>query len=135
MPQLVVETDYIGKYQSKTENSFSNTPIVVDAMKFTPLDLLTSAYNGCMLGTMEYIAQQNGFKIGEAKSQIKWALSEDTTRIGSMDIKITFVNDFSDTQKEVLETAAKTKCHVGQTLNPNINKNFEFIYNAQSYIN
>jgi len=131
MPQLVIETDYIGKYQSKTENSFSNTPIVVDAMKFTPLDLLTSAYNSCMLGTMEYIAKQNNFEIGKVKSQIKWALSEDTTRIGSMDIKITFVNDFSDMQKKVLETAAKTKCHVGQTLNPNINKKFEFIYNAQ----
>lgn len=131
MPQLVIETDYIGKYQSKTENLFSNTPIVVDAMKFTPLDLLTSAYNSCMLGTMEYIAKQNNFEIGKAKSQIKWTLSEDTTRIGSMDIKITFVNDFSDTQKEILETAAKTKCHVGQTLNPNIEKKFTFSYNAE----
>lgn len=128
MPQLVVKTDYLGKYQSKTENSFSKTPIVVDAMKFTPLDLLTSAYNSCMLGTMEHIAKQSNFNIGEAKSQIEWALSEDTTRIGSMDIQITFVNDFSDEQKEILEIVAKTKCHVGQSLNPLINKKFKFTY-------
>lgn len=128
MPQLVVKTDYLGKYQSKTENSFSNKPIVVDAMKFTPLDLLTSAYNSCMLGTMEHIAKQNKFELGEAKSQIEWALSEDTTRIGSMDIQISFANDFSEEQKEILENAAQTKCHVGQTLNPAIEKKFTFNY-------
>ena len=65
MPQLIVKTDYLGKYQSKTENTFSDTPIIVDAMKFTPLDLLASAYNSCMLGTMEHIAKQNKFEIGE----------------------------------------------------------------------
>ena len=130
MPQLKVKTDYLGKYQSKTENTFSETPIVVDAMKFTPLDLLSSAYNSCMLGTMEHIAKQNKFEIGEAKSQIEWALSEDTTRIGSMDIKISFDNDFSDEQKEILENAAQTKCHVGQTLNPAIEKKFTFNYKS-----
>ncbi|MCB9222521.1 MAG: hypothetical protein H6615_11910, partial [Ignavibacteria bacterium] len=75
MPQLKVKTDYLGNYQSKTENTFSDTPIIVDAMKFTPLDLLSSAYNSCMLGTMEYIAKQNEFEIGQAKSEIEWALS------------------------------------------------------------
>ena len=130
MPQLKVKTDYLGNYQSKTENTFSDTPIIVDAMKFTPLDLLSSAYNSCMLGTMEHIAKQNKFEIGEAKSQIEWALSEDTTRIGSMDIKISFDNDFSDEQKEILENAAQTKCHVGQTLNPAIEKKFTFNYKS-----
>ena len=130
MPQLIVKTDYLGKYQSKTENTFSETPIVVDAMKFTPLDLLSSAYNSCMLGTMEYIAKQNEFEIGQAKSEIEWALSEDTTRIGSMDIKISFANDFSEEQKEILENAAQTKCHVGQTLNPAIEKKFTFNYKS-----
>ena len=130
MPQLIVKTDYLGKYQSKTENTFSDTPIIVDAMKFTPLDLLSSAYNSCMLGTMEYIAKQNEFEIGQAKSEIEWALSEDTTRIGSMDIKISFANDFSEEQKEILENAAQTKCHVGQTLNPAIEKKFTFNYKS-----
>ena len=130
MPQLKVKTDYLGNYQSKTENTFSDTPIIVDAMKFTPLDLLSSAYNSCMLGTMEYIAKQNEFEIGQAKSEIEWALSEDTTRIGSMDIKISFDNDFSDEQKEILENAAQTKCHVGQTLNPAIEKKFTFNYKS-----
>ena len=128
MPQLKVKTDYLGKYQSKTENTFSDTPIIVDAMKFTPLDLLSSAYNSCMLGTMEHIAKQNNFEIGEPKSQIEWALSEDTTRIGSMDIQISFANDFSKEQKEILENAAQTKCHVGQTLDPAIEKKFTFNY-------
>lgn len=130
MPQLKVKTDYLGKYQSKTENTFSDTPIIVDAMKFTPLDLLSSAYNSCILGTMEHIAKQNKFEIGQANSHIEWALSEDTTRIGSMDIKISFANDFSEEQKEILENAAQTKCHVGQTLNPAIEKKFTFNYKS-----
>lgn len=129
MPQLKVKTESIGKYRSTTENSFSNTPITVDAMKFTPLDLLTSAYNSCMLGTMEYAAKQSNFEIGKANSQIEWGLSEDTIRIGKMDIKISFTNEFTAEQKQILETAAKTKCHVGQSLNPAIQKNFNFDYN------
>lgn len=130
MPQKLVKTSYLGRYQSQTENAFSNSAITVDAAKFTPLDLLAGAYNSCMLGTMEYAAKQNGFEIAEAKSQVDWDLSEDTTRIGAMDIKISFGKDFSDEQKEILETAAKTKCHVGQTLNPLIKKQFEFTYGA-----
>ena len=39
-----------------------------------------------------------------------------------------FTKNFSEEQQEILETAAKTKCHVGQTLNPNIEKKFEFTY-------
>lgn len=132
MPQKLVKTAYVGRYQSKTENSLNGTPIVVDAAKFTPLDLLTSAYNSCMLGTMEYAAKQNNFEIHEAKSQIEWELSEDETRIGSMDIKISFGKNFSEGQKEILETAAKTKCHVGRTLNPLIEKKFEFTYSAEN---
>lgn len=132
MPQKLVKTAYIGRYQSQTENAFSNTPIVVDAAKFTSLDLLASAYNSCMLGTMEYAAKQNNFEISEAKSQVDWELSKDTTRIGSMDIKISFSENFSDEQKEILEIAAKTKCHVGQTLNPLIEKNFEFVYETKN---
>lgn len=130
MPQKLVKTRYIGRYQSKTENPLTDAQIVVDAAKFTPLDLLSSAYNSCMLGTMEYEAKQNNFEIQEANSQIEWELSEDGTRIGTMDIKISFGNDFSEEQKEVLETAAKTKCHVGQTLNSLIEKKFKFTYSA-----
>lgn len=129
MPQKNVKTTYLGRYQSQTENAFANTSIIVDAAKFTPLDLLASAYNSCMLGTMEYAAKQNNFEISETKSQIEWELSDDTTRIGSMEIKISFSKDFSEEQREILETAAKTKCHVGQTLNPLIEKKFRFTYN------
>lgn len=132
MPQKLVKTTYLGRYRSQTENSFSNTSITVDAAKFTPLDLLASAYNSCMLGTMEQAAKQNNFEISETKSQVDWDLSEDTTRIGSMDIKITFSKDFSDEQKEILEIAAKTKCHVGQTLNPLIEKQFDFVYGTKN---
>lgn len=132
MPQKIVKTVYIGRYQSQTENSLNNTSIVVDAAKFTPLDLLTSAYSSCMLGTMEYAARQNNFEIHEAKSQIEWELSEDGSAIGAMDIKISFGKDFSGKQKEILETAARTKCHVGKTLNPLIEKKFEFAYSAKN---
>lgn len=128
MTQRLVKTAYIGRYQSQTENALNGASIVVDAAKFTPLDLLASAYNSCMLGTMEYAAKQNGFEVSDAKSQIEWDLSEDQTRIGAMDIKIPFGNGFSEEQKEILETAAKTKCHVGQTLNPAIEKKFTFTY-------
>lgn len=130
MPQKLVKTAYIGRYQSQTENALTDTSIVVDAAKFTPLDLLASAYNSCMLGTMEYAAKQNKFEISEAKSQIEWELSEDTSRVGSMDIKISFGKDFPEEQKEILETAAKMKCHVGETLNPLIVKKFEFTYSV-----
>ena len=97
-------------------------------MKFTPLDLVASAYNSCMLGTMEHIAKQNKFEIGETKSQIEWALSEDTTRIGSMDIQISFANDFSEEQKETIKQLSKLKQGLYIQENNTVNQEFKGEY-------
>ena len=55
-------------------------------------------------------------------------MSEDRTRLGSLFIRIIVDGDFSQEQKQVIEFSAKNKCHVGQSIDKDVKKEFEFIY-------
>lgn len=128
MARQKIKTRYHGRYQSSTFNAVNQQDIVVNAARFTPIDLLASAYNSCMLGTMDAVALQHGFSIGKATSEVAWALSTDGTRVGTMNVKIGFDQDLQEDQRALVEHAAQKLCHVGQSLNPAIERHFQFTY-------
>ncbi|MDX9749684.1 MAG: hypothetical protein RBT71_01200 [Flavobacteriales bacterium] len=45
MAQQKIKTRYQGRYQSSTYNPVNKQDIVVNAARFTPIDLLATAYN------------------------------------------------------------------------------------------
>ncbi|RQP15362.1 MAG: OsmC family peroxiredoxin [Parapedobacter sp.] len=127
-----IETIYQGKYRSETKTPFNQEqPVTADAGSFSPVALLMSAYGSCLLGTMDYAARQHKFGIAEAKTQIDFEMDENKTKVGRIYIKALLGNDYSDEQKQVIEFAAKNYCHVGKTIDPAIERVFEFIYNQQ----
>lgn len=126
---ILIETNYEGKYRSGTKTPLSSEKIAVNAARFNPVDLLASAYGSCLLGTIDWEARKEQFETTESRSEITYDMSEDGSRLGKMNIKIFFANDYSPEQKAIIEEAAKTKCHVGKSLDPAIEKNYEFIYN------
>jgi uncharacterized OsmC-like protein len=77
---------------------------------------------------MEGVAQQNGFSIGKATSEVEWGLSADGTRVGSMIVRIAFEQELPEAHRALVEHAAQKLCHVGQSLNPAIERTFEFTY-------
>lgn len=127
----LITTQYEGKYKSSTKTPLNEEPVTVNAVQFTPVDLLASAYGSCLLGTIDYEAYKQKFNTTGAKSEIEYKMSEDGSKVAAMDIKLSFADDFTDEQKAIIESAAQSKCHVGKSLDPTISKNFTFIYNQE----
>lgn len=129
---IVVETKYEGNYKSGIKTPLSDDPIAVNAARFNPVDLLAGAYGSCLLGTIDYECRKKQLAdTTEARSEIVYEMTEDKTRIGTLHIKMFFENDYSDEQKQVIELAAKTQCHVGNSIDPAIKKQYEFFYNEK----
>ncbi|GIQ61245.1 hypothetical protein Flavo103_43800 [Flavobacterium collinsii] len=131
MPKTI-KTNYLGKYYSATEAPLNEKPITVNANTYTPVDLLVTAYGSCLLGTIDSAARKNHFEIGDTKSEITFSMSEDKTRVEQMEINILLANNFTDSQKVVIETAAINHCHVGNSLDHNIKRKYEFSYNSKN---
>jgi uncharacterized OsmC-like protein len=127
MPKTI-ETKYLGSYKSSTKSPFNTEPITVGVTQFTPVDLLVSAYGSCLLGTIDYEARKKQFEISDARTEITIEMSEDKTRVGNLNVKILLNSSYTDEQKEVIETSAKFKCHVGNSLDRSIAKEYEFVY-------
>jgi|GEM_PF-1433787 len=128
MPKTI-ETKYLGSYKSGTNTPFNIEPITVGATQFTPVDLLVSAYGSCLLGTIDHEARKKQFEIAGARTEITVEMSEDKTRVGKLSVKILLDSNFTNEQKEVIESGAKFKCHVGNSLDKSIDRKYEFSYN------
>ncbi|MCA4810360.1 OsmC family protein [Empedobacter stercoris] len=125
--EKTIETIYQGQFTSNTACELNENGVTVNAVHFTPIDLLASAYSSCLLGTIDYLASKNGFQVQGTTSQITYQLDQGGTKVGSMNIKISFAEDYTAEQKEII-LAATQNCHVGKSLDPAIVKSFEFVY-------
>lgn len=122
-----IETAYLGKYNSSTQTPLSNEPVKVD-LKFGPIDLLMGSYGSCMLGTVDFYARKKGFEVNGSKSALTYEMHADGDKVGIINVKLSFDKEYTAEEKEVIETSAKKLCHVGNSLNPEIVRNYEFTY-------
>ena len=126
-----IETTYEGRYNSSTNTPLSNDPIKLDP-KFGPIDLLMGSYGSCMVATVDYYARKRDFEVNGTKSEISYKMHADGDKVGTINIKLIFDKEYSSEQREIIETSAKDLCHVGKSLNPEIVKNYEFIYGFEA---
>ncbi|ANF52871.1 hypothetical protein A0O34_21145 [Chryseobacterium glaciei] len=129
MSQLIATT-YEGKYNSSTKSPLSADPIKVD-LKFGPIDLLMGSYASCMLGTVDFYARKKDFEVNGSKSELSYEMSSEGGQVGVIHIKLFFDKEYTAEQKQTIEHSAKELCHVGNSLNPAIVKNYEFFYGAK----
>ena len=125
----IIATTYQGKYNSSTQSPLSEDPIRVD-LRFGPIDLLMGSYGSCMLGTVDFYARKKGFEVNGSKSDISYEMAEEGGKVGIINIKLSFDKEYPAEQKEIIETAAKELCHVGNSLSADIEKKYEFSYGA-----
>jgi uncharacterized OsmC-like protein len=128
---ITVETNYEGRFKSATRSPLNQEPINVSAARFGPIDLLSAAYGSCLLLTIDNEARKKHFETTDARSEIDYELNESNDRLGKINVRLFFGKDYTDEQKEVIETAAKQQCHIGNSFDKSINKVFEFIYNGK----
>lgn len=126
----LIETTYEGRYSSNTKTAADTDPIKVD-MKFSPVDLLMSSYASCMLATVDFYARKKDFEVNGSRSELSYEMSAEGGKVGTINVKLFFdKEDYTAEQREWMENSAKNLCHVGNSLNPAIVKNYEFTYGA-----
>jgi len=126
----LIETTYEGRYSSNTKTAADTDPIKVD-MKFSPVDLLMSSYASCMLATVDFYSRKKDFEVNGSRSELSYEMSAEGGKVGTINVKLFFdKEDYTAEQKEWMENSAKNLCHVGNSLNPAIVKNYEFTYGA-----
>ncbi|WP_147420894.1 OsmC family protein [Sphingobacterium siyangense] len=126
----IIATTYEGKYHSSTKSPLSTDPIQVD-LKFGPIDLLMGSYASCMLGTVDFYARKKDFEVNGSRSELSYDMSAEGGQVGTIHVKMFFDKAYTAEQKEIIEHSAKNLCHVGNSLNPSIVKNYEFFYEAK----
>jgi putative redox protein len=101
-----------------------------DGAAFSPTDLVATALGTCMATIMGLVAKRNNLDINGLKVQVlKEMVAEPTRRIGSLKTRVVFPvgKKLSPADRAKLEAAAKV-CPVKQSLHPDIQTPFEFVY-------
>lgn len=90
-----------------------------------------SSYASCMLATVDFYARKKDFEVNGSRSELSYEMSAEGGKVGTINVKLFFdKEDYTAEQKEWMENSAKNLCHVGNSLNPAIVKNYEFTYGA-----
>ena len=132
-----MRTRYLGELRTEIEHLQSGNKVITDAPldnqgkgeAFSPTDLFSSSLGSCMLTIMGISAQGYGFSIEGTTFEIEKIMAANPRRVAEIKIDIHFPegNNYTDKEKRVIESAAKT-CPVSNSLHPDIIKTINFIY-------
>ncbi|MCC7245504.1 MAG: OsmC family protein [Saprospiraceae bacterium] len=125
---------YLGDLRTEATHLRSGQTIITDAPldnqgkgeAFSPTDLCATSLASCMMTLMGISARGHGLDITGARASVNKIMAADPRRISR--IEITFEmpdNGFTDTQKKILETAART-CPVHFSIAEGIEEVLEF---------
>lgn len=122
-----ISCTYTGDGETKLVHGPTGTTLDTDlppdnggkGRRFSPTDLLASAFASCVLTIMGKMATARGEKFDGAQIEIDKIMAANPRRVGEFILNITFPPHFTPEQKEFYQSAIKT-CPVHQTLNPNV---------------
>ncbi len=125
---------YIGELRTEATHLFSGTKIITDAPldnqgkaeAFSPTDLCATSLATCALTIMGISARNHGMDMTGAQAEVTKIMAADPRRIARVIIKFIMPqNGYSDTQKQILEKAART-CPVSFSLAEGLDQVMEF---------
>ena len=130
-----IEIAYEGSLRTKAIHVSSGTEIVTDAPvdnqgkgeRFSPTDLLATAFGSCMLTIMGITSNVHNINITGTKVKVEKIMGENPRRISEINMEVIFYLPISSKNKIILERAAK-HCPVAKTLEHNVIENIKFIY-------
>ncbi len=109
--------EYLGELRTEATHFLSGKKIITDAPPdnqgrgeaFSPTDLCATSLASCMLTIMGISARNHGLDMTGAKAEVNKIMAADPRRISRIEITFTMPkNGYTDTQKKVLELAART---------------------------
>ncbi|MCY7327676.1 MAG: OsmC family protein, partial [Saprospiraceae bacterium] len=95
---------------------------------FSPTDLCATSLASCMLTLMGISARNHDLDITGTHAEVTKIMAAGPRRIARIEIKFQMPDrDFTDIQKKILETAART-CPVHFSLNEGLEEVLEFVW-------
>ncbi len=118
---------YTGDGETKLVHGPTNTVLETDlppdnggkGRRFSPTDLLASAFASCVLTIMGKMASARGEKFDGAHIEINKIMAASPRRVGEFVLDVTFPAHFTDAQKKFYLSAVNA-CPVHQTLHPDV---------------
>ena len=129
------EIKYNGNLRTSAKHIESGEVINTDAPKdnhglgecFSPTDLVCVSLTSCMLTIMAISIGKHNIKLDGVKATVQKTMQSEPRMIAQIDIEITFLENYSNKIKMILERSA-LNCPVHKSLSDKINKNINFIY-------
>lgn len=127
---------YLGELRTEATHLFSGTKIITDAPldnqgkaeAFSPTDLCATSLASCALTIMGISARNHGLDMNGTQAEVTKVMAADPRRIARVVIRFVMPkNDYTDSQKVVLEKAART-CPVSFSLAEGIEQDFQFVW-------
>ena len=131
-----IKSSYLGDLRITSEHLQSGSQLQTDApldnngkgTRFSPTDLLATAYLNCMITIIGIYCDQNGISFEGCEGGVEKKMIDSPRRVGQLDISINLSkNEWSEQEKRRIETAAKN-CPVAKSVSTEIEINIEFIY-------
>jgi len=125
---------YLGELRTEATHNLSGITLITDAPPdnqgkgeaFSPTDLCATSLASCMMTIMGISARSHGLDINGTYTEVTKIMATNPRRIARIELKITMPkNDFTDAQKKLLETAART-CPVAMSLHPDLEQVMDF---------
>lgn len=131
---MTSKVTYTGDLRCEAEHLQSGTKILTDAPadnhgkgeKFSPTDLCATSLAECALTTIAILGKDK-VNINGATCEIQKIMLSNPRRIGEIVCYFEFPRDFSDEEKEFIESTAHN-CPVALSLHPDLKQTMKFKY-------
>ncbi|QPB43319.1 OsmC family protein [Rodentibacter haemolyticus] len=131
-----IKVEYQGSLQQKVTHLASGQIYLTDGPSVAggkgevsaPTDLLIAAYTSCAMTIMALTAEQAGANFNGCYAESGKVVSMEEFRISEVHITFHLKAAFPAELRQALEKVAVDTCIVGRSLNADMNKKLEFIY-------
>ena len=129
-----VKIEYLGDLRTECVHVKSGTKIMTDAPtdnkgkgeKFSPTDLVATAYGACMVSLIGIYCQDNNLKYTQGKISVEKIMESNPRRIGQLNFVMDLKgNDWDEKTQKIIIRVAET-CPVAKSIDPNIIVNIDF---------
>ena len=132
---MISKIVYRGDLRTEAVHISSGNKIVTDAPKdnegkgeaFSPTDLVATALAGCILTIMGIVAKRLNQNLNGTFAEVEKLMGSEPRSISEIKVTIYFNKKILKKERSKLERAAKT-CPVSLSLNPNLVKVINFVY-------
>lgn len=129
-------SSYVGNLRISSTHNKSGTVIETDApvdnhgkgTRFSPTDLLSTAYMNCMITIMGIYCDNHDLKFEHCEGEVEKIMLSNPRRVGGLNITLDLSNNgWSEQEKRKVEAAGRA-CPVAQSVHPDMEVNIEFKY-------